>query len=154
MHNGNVDNPGVRVSPPVIFAGALLVGKLLQLAVPMRPRRPLRDVGMVLIGGWAALTAPAICTLLRGGGTLNTQGAAQGLVTTGLYRYSRNPVYLSLALLYSGLALVLNAAVALLFLPPLLAYVERFVIRREEAYLERRFGEEYRAYKRRVRRWL
>jgi protein-S-isoprenylcysteine O-methyltransferase Ste14 len=76
------------------------------------------------------------------------------LVTSGPYRVTRNPMYVGMAFLYAGLALLLGVIWSLAFLPAVLLMVDRFVIAREERYLEARFGEEYRAYKGRVRRWL
>jgi len=76
------------------------------------------------------------------------------LSTEGPFRYSRNPGYLSLAMLYAGIAVLRNALWAILFLPLALYVIQREVIGREERYLERTFGEEYLAYKARVRRWV
>jgi protein-S-isoprenylcysteine O-methyltransferase Ste14 len=76
------------------------------------------------------------------------------LVSTGLYRISRNPMYLGMALLYAGLALLLESIVALILLPVVLVIIQTQVIVREERYLEARFGDDYVAYKGRVRRWL
>jgi len=76
------------------------------------------------------------------------------LTTEGPFRYSRNPGYLALAMIYAGIAIVRNSLWAI-FLLPLVVYVtQREVIGREERYLERTFGEEYLAYKARVRRWV
>ena len=75
-------------------------------------------------------------------------------MTDGVYRFTRNPIYLALALLYGALALAADSAVPLLLLPPLLAAVQAGVIAREERYLEAKFGDEYRRYKASVRRWL
>ena len=76
------------------------------------------------------------------------------LVTSGPYRVTRNPMYVGMAFLYAGLALSLGVIWALALLPAVLLMVDRLVIAREERYLEAKFGEEYRDYKRRVRRWL
>ena len=76
------------------------------------------------------------------------------VVTTGLYRLSRNPIYLGLAALYLGLAFAANSGWAVILLLPILAVMRYGVIAREERYLEAKFGDDYRAYKARVRRWL
>jgi protein-S-isoprenylcysteine O-methyltransferase Ste14 len=76
------------------------------------------------------------------------------IVFTGPYRFTRNPMYLGLALLQAGLAMVTNSLWPLLTLAPVIVAVRRLVIDREERYLEAKFGEEYRAYKARVRRWV
>ncbi len=76
------------------------------------------------------------------------------LTTEGPFRYSRNPAYLSLAMIYVGIAVLRNALWAILLLPLVLIVIQREVIGREERYLERTFGEEYLDYKTRVRRWV
>jgi protein-S-isoprenylcysteine O-methyltransferase Ste14 len=76
------------------------------------------------------------------------------LVFSGPYRYSRNPDYIGQALVYVGVALVANSWWPLFILPVVVFVVQRFVIEREERYLEAKFGQEYREYRARVRRWL
>jgi protein-S-isoprenylcysteine O-methyltransferase Ste14 len=76
------------------------------------------------------------------------------LVTSGMYRYTRNPMYVGMTLIYAGLSLLANSVIALAFLPPLLVLITYAVIKREEHYLEVSFGEPYREYKQRVRRWI
>jgi protein-S-isoprenylcysteine O-methyltransferase Ste14 len=76
------------------------------------------------------------------------------LTTADPYGYSRNPAYLSLAMIYAGIAALRNSLWAILFLPLVVYVIQREVIGREEQYLERTFGEEYLAYKARVRRWV
>ena len=80
--------------------------------------------------------------------------AVSTLVDQGPYRFSRNPMYVGLAAAYTGLALVLNRLWPFAFLPLVLALIVVFVIRPEERHLEERFGDDYRAYKRRVRRFI
>ena len=76
------------------------------------------------------------------------------IVARGPYRFTRNPMYLAMAFAYFGLSTVLNNAWALLFLPMVVAGIDRFVIRREERYLTQKFGEAYLRYCQRVRRWI
>ena len=86
--------------------------------------------------------------------TLRIDKPVSSLVEDGPFRYSRNPGYVSLAMIYAGIAILRNALWAILFLPLLLLVTQRELLEREERYLERTFGEEYLAYKRRVRRWV
>jgi protein-S-isoprenylcysteine O-methyltransferase Ste14 len=86
--------------------------------------------------------------------TLDVDKPVSSLVEDGPFRYSRNPGYLSLTMLYTGIAILRNALWAILLLPLVLYVMKREVIEREERYLQRTFGEEYLAYKRRVRRWV
>jgi len=75
-------------------------------------------------------------------------------VTTGPFRWSRNPLYLAILIIYVGTTLVVDALWPFVLLVPLIALLEWGVIRREERYLARTFGEPYEAYRARVRRWL
>ena len=86
--------------------------------------------------------------------TIHPKGATTAIVSTGLYRYTRNPMYLSLTLIYMGVSVAINAWWGLLLLIPLLVVVQKGIIEQEEAYLSRKFGEEYLRYKAQVRRWL
>jgi protein-S-isoprenylcysteine O-methyltransferase Ste14 len=86
--------------------------------------------------------------------TLDVNKPVSSLVQDGPFRYTRNPGYLSLAMIYAGIAVLRNALWAILLLPMVLYVIQREVIEREERYLERTFGEEYLTYKRKVRRWV
>jgi protein-S-isoprenylcysteine O-methyltransferase Ste14 len=101
-----------------------------------------------------ALTTWFIRTMRDADTTLDVNKPVSSLVQDGPFRYSRNPGYLSLAMIYSGIAILRNALWAILLLPLLVLLTQRELIAREERYLERTFGEEYLAYKRRVRRWV
>lgn len=79
---------------------------------------------------------------------------ATALVTDGPYRFTRNPMYLGMAALYAGIALGAGLLWGLALLPVVLAAIQVAVIAREEAYLERVFGDQYRVYRATVRRWL
>jgi protein-S-isoprenylcysteine O-methyltransferase Ste14 len=132
------DNPGVRLPPPALYGVAFLALSL----------------GPALVIAAGLFIATAIPTMLRRHGTLNTAAASAALVTSGPYRYSRNPMYVGLILLYTGLALVFALPWALPLLIPLVLYTSVGVIVPEERYLDRAFGEDYRVYKTQVRRWL
>jgi len=150
------DNPGIRVPPPLIYLLALLLGLLLnrRLRVPFLSRGVARVLGWPLVGGALALTAWFVRTLRGADTTLRTDKPVSSLVQDGPFRYSRNPGYLSLTMLYAGIAIRRNALWAILLLPLVVYVIQREVIEREERYLERTFGEEYLAYKRGVRRWV
>ncbi|HVM45875.1 MAG TPA: isoprenylcysteine carboxylmethyltransferase family protein, partial [Candidatus Thermoplasmatota archaeon] len=111
--------------------------------------------------GGATLAAAGTALVLAGYATQTRAGTdpipfhpTTRIVTHGAYRYTRNPMYLGFALATLGLAILADSAWALLAAPAGLVLVDRLVVVREERYLERKFGEEYLAYKRRVRRWL
>jgi protein-S-isoprenylcysteine O-methyltransferase Ste14 len=150
------DNPGIRLPPPLIYLLALLLGLLLnrRLHVPFLPSGMARVLGWPLVGGGMVLAAWFARTMNAADTTLRTDKPVSNLVQDGPFRYSRNPGYLSLAMLYAGIAILRNALWAVLLLPLVLYVIQREVIEREERYLERTFGEEYLAYKRRVCRWV
>ena len=93
-------------------------------------------------------------TTEKEGTPIRTDRRVPRLVTDGPFRYTRNPGYLGLAMLYAGIAVLRNALWAILLLPLVLYVIQRQEIGREERYLERTFGEEYLAYKAQVRRWV
>jgi protein-S-isoprenylcysteine O-methyltransferase Ste14 len=101
-----------------------------------------------------ALATWFIRTMRGADTTLDVNKPVSTLVQDGPFRYSRNPGYLSLVMLYAGIAILRNALWAILFMPLLLLITQRELIEREGRYLERIFGEEYLAYKRRGRRWV
>jgi protein-S-isoprenylcysteine O-methyltransferase Ste14 len=150
------DNPGGWVPPPLTYLITLLLGLVLdrRLHVPFLPHRVARVLGWPLVGGGMALATWFIRTMRSADTALDVNKPVSSLVQDGPFRYCRNPGYLSLAMIYTGLAILRNALWVILFLPLLLVVTQRELIEREELYLERTFGEEYLAYKRRVRRWL
>lgn len=154
---GPSDSPRIFVPPPLIFVAALVLG----LAIDGRLGDPtlapagglLAAAGLFMLPG-LGLILGGLLTFLWKGARAEPWRGTDVLVTGGLYRLTRNPMYLGLALAYAGLALLFRSAAAGLLLIVLLAIMDRLVIPREEAYLARRFGAGYEAYRRRVRRWL
>ena len=150
------DNPGSNVPPPLIYAAPLLLGLLLDRRrhVPFLPRGARRALGWPLLGGGAALNAWFLKTIRDAEVPIRTDKPVPRLTTEGPFRYSRNPSYVALAMIYSGIALLRNSFWTILFLPLVVVVIQREVIGHEEQYLERTFGEEYLSYKARVRRWV
>ncbi len=149
------DNPSIDVPPPLIYAAPLLSGRLLdrRRRLPFLPRGAGLALGWPLLGGGAALNAWFLLTIRDAEVPIRTDKPVPRLTTEGPFRYSRNPSYLALAMIYLGIALLRNSFWAVLFLPLVVMVIQREVIGREERYLERAFGEEYLAYKGQVRRW-
>ncbi|MGB3633618.1 MAG: isoprenylcysteine carboxylmethyltransferase family protein [Rubrobacteraceae bacterium] len=156
MADESKDNAGVVAPPPLIYLGFLATGLLLKKAPPARflPHNASRLIGGsllaagLLLGGWFQRA------LRRAGTPVNPQKPVSSLVSDGPFRYSRNPGYLSLAMMYGGIASLANAFWAILLLPAALLTIRRGVIEREERYLEGKFGAEYRRYKVQVPRWF
>jgi protein-S-isoprenylcysteine O-methyltransferase Ste14 len=111
-------------------------------------------VGGALVVAGIALSIGFSRAFQKSGQDRHPNRPTPAVITTGLYRYSRNPAYLSLVLGQVGIALLLDNVWILLTLLPALVIMHYGVIIREEAYLERRFGDEYLRYKSNVRRWL
>jgi protein-S-isoprenylcysteine O-methyltransferase Ste14 len=141
----------------VIFLGALGLGLVLQRLRPLHlfPDSPAaRILGWCLIVAGLILSGAVVRHFWRAGTPVTPRRETRRLVLSGPYRFSRNPDYVGQALIVGGLGLLLGAAWVVLALGPALLLVRYGVIAREERYLERRFGEEYRRFRGRVRRWL
>ena len=152
----NADNPGVLAPPPLIYAGALAAGLLAnrRYHMPILPRRIARTLGWPLVACGLAVGFLGSREMRRAETTLDPRKPATTIVTGGPFRYTRNPLYLSMTLIYGGIAAVANALPAALLLPIVLRLMRRGVIEREERYLERKFGDEYIEYKVRTPRWI
>jgi protein-S-isoprenylcysteine O-methyltransferase Ste14 len=150
---------GVIARPPLLFLAALLVGFVLDSLLPLP--FPLASIELVhwiiagsLILAGLALFAAGVRNFLRAGTPLPTNKPTRALVTSGIHRWTRNPIYLGIFLVYGGIGIAAPSPWILILTLPLAITIRHGVVAREEAYLERRFGDAYRAYKARVRRWL
>jgi protein-S-isoprenylcysteine O-methyltransferase Ste14 len=156
MFEETTDNPGVIAFPPAIFAGTLAIGLLLHFIFPVNvlPRMIAIASGTVVLVGAALIAVSAFRAMRRAQTAVNPSLPTTAIVSDGAFSFSRNPIYLSLTLLYVGISLLFNAPWALLLLLPLIVVVQNGVIKREERYLEQKFGDEYLRYKASVRRWV
>ena len=150
------DSPGVLVLPPLLYGGAFLLGLLLGRVLPLgRPAAvPARIAGAACVAAGLAIAWWGERVMRRAGTNVRPDLPSTALVTDGPFRYTRNPLYVGLTLLYTGVALLIPRTWPLLLLLPVLLVMRWGVIAREERYLEQKFGEPYRAYLGRVRRWL
>ena len=150
------DNPGIKVPPPLIYMVPLVLGLMLDRIrqVSLLPRGVARGLGWSLMGGGVVLNAWFLKAIRKTNVPLRTDKPVPRLITEGPFRYSRNPSYLALAMIYAGIASLRNSLWAMLLLPAVVMAMHREVIGREERYLERTFGEEYLIYKEKVRRWV
>ncbi len=153
------DTPGVIAPPPLIALAVLVAGLLLDWMVPADlltrslPFGTRIVIGIVLAGVGLALAVTARQTFVRAGTNVEPWKPALQLVTGGVFAWLRNPMYVGVTLLLIGLALAL-ASDWMLGLTLLACLILHFgVVRREERYLEAKFGEDYRAYKARVPRY-
>jgi protein-S-isoprenylcysteine O-methyltransferase Ste14 len=153
------DTAGVIAPPPVLYGVALIVALVLHhLVHPFRITSPptvaLRVAGIALLILGLALSVAVMRVFGRAGTPVPPSRPTTRFVSTGPYRYTRNPDYIGQTLVYVGIALVANSWWPLILLPVVLVVVQYGVIRREERYLEGKFGQEYRDYTARVSRWL
>lgn len=150
------DFPGVIAFPPLIFLIAVLigVGAHFLFPVPLSPATPWRILGAVFAVAAATIVLSARVQMLKAGTNVRPDLPSTAVVTGGPYRFTRNPMYLSLCLLNLGIGLMLRDLVPVILTLALAAVLQTGVIVREERYLEAKFGEVYSSYRRRVRRWL
>lgn len=159
MAQAGNDRSGVRIPPPFLYAGPFAIGYAAHRFVPLY-LWPGGLPAVARVTAWALLAAclglagSAVFLFRRAGTTPNPMRSTTAIVLHGPYRFTRNPMYVGLVALYVSLSLFVNSVWPLVLLPVVIAVVQRQVIVREEAYLEGKFGEQYRAYKARVRRWI
>jgi protein-S-isoprenylcysteine O-methyltransferase Ste14 len=156
MPSDEQDKAGVVAPPPLIYLGALVFGLLLNRRFPITflPHRIARSLGWLLLSGGVLLIGWFVFTMRDAGTPASPYKPVSHMVTGGPFQYTRNPAYLSMTMIYTGIASLANALWAILLLPVALLVMQRGVIEREERYLERKFGEEYLRYKAQVRRWI
>jgi protein-S-isoprenylcysteine O-methyltransferase Ste14 len=151
------DTANVIIRPPIAWALAVVAGLALQWIVPlpfMPALAPAGWVGGIVFVLALALAAWAIATITSAGSNVPTNMPTTTVVQSGPYRFTRNPIYLGMFVGLAGLAIAFDS---LWLIGTLLvfAFAIRYgVVAREEAYLERKFGDAYRHYRARVRRWL
>jgi protein-S-isoprenylcysteine O-methyltransferase Ste14 len=150
------DRAKVALLPPLIPLFAVGAGVLIQLALPVAvaPASITTPLGVLLILVSILLVVAAARELAKARTTFDVRKPTTALVVTGVFRLSRNPVYFSMLLLCMGIALLGNSMPMLLLTLPAGSALCLLVIRREEDYLERKFGSAYLAYKATVRRWV
>jgi protein-S-isoprenylcysteine O-methyltransferase Ste14 len=149
---------GVSARPPLLFLAALLLGLASEHLLPLPFAVPEADLVRWIVGGsliliGLALAAAGVRNFWRAATPVRNK-PARALVTTGIHGWTRNPIYLGMFLVYGGIGVVARSRWTLILTLPLAITIRYGVVAREEAYLERRFGDAYRDYKARVRRWL
>ena len=148
------DTTNVIIRPPIAWAVAALAGLVLNwlMPLPFIPAAvPAVGLGAMVFALALAVVAWAIVTMTRAGSNVPTSRPTTTIVNTGPYRFTRNPIYLSMVLGLIGLAIALNSLWLLLTLLPSPSSIRNGIVAREEAYLERKFGDNYRRYRARVR---
>ncbi|MHB1052472.1 MAG: methyltransferase family protein [Thiobacillus sp.] len=149
--------PRTLILPPAPYAAAMLGGWWLdryRLAIPLDLGALTRPLGWLVVGIGLGLMLWTMWTFARHRTTVNPFSGASALCTGGPFQFSRNPIYLGDWLILVGVSLLLSTFWPLVFAPLIWIMLRFGVIRHEEAHLEAKFGDVYRGYKTRVRRWL
>ncbi|MBK8148592.1 MAG: isoprenylcysteine carboxylmethyltransferase family protein [Acidobacteria bacterium] len=156
MSEKRKDNPGVIAPPPLIFATGLIVGGFVAWHYP----RPIMASGAAVVLGCLLVLFGLVVIFvawrqMKAAKTnIEPWHPTTAILDSGIYAVSRNPIYVAMVEIYLGFSLIFNSVWFLPFLPLVVLAIHFGVIRREERYLEAKFGEEYLDYKSRVRRWI
>lgn len=148
--------PGIIVPPPIIYLVGFLFAYAMNRFYSIPMFGPPLSIVLALIAAMpsAILGLWSLMEFWRARTNPFPHKPSSSLVVIGPYRITRNPMYVSLALLYIGFGFLLGISWVFVFLPAVIFVMHYYIIRREESYLESRFGEQYLAYKQQVRRWL
>jgi protein-S-isoprenylcysteine O-methyltransferase Ste14 len=150
--------PGVYIPPPLLYAFIFLAAVFIQKKIPITDlvfhSQPIKITGIVLLVIALFFSARSLGQFFRTKNTLILIKRASSLQTTGIYRVSRNPMYVGLALIYLGLSCLIGNWWNIILFPLLFLIIQEYIIRREEKYLELEFGQQYAEYRKTVRRWL
>lgn len=150
------DHASVKIHPPILLLIHIFAAFLLNWLFPLPFAFPkfLVWVGYLLVLVGIGLAFSAASQFMRAHTTLDPHGSVAEIVTNGLYHFSRNPIYLGFVCLLIGFPFIFRSYWGLILSPVLMVSLYQLVIKHEEAYLEKKFGDIYTSYKSQVRRWL
>jgi protein-S-isoprenylcysteine O-methyltransferase Ste14 len=151
------DHPKIVAFPPLLWLIGATVSGLVHFfvfSIPILSEPFALILGIICMLVGPSLAVPALLTMRAAGTHANPAKPALLIVRGGPYRFTRNPMYLALCLVQAGIGFLLNDWITLLFVVPLALVLHFGVILPEEKYLEAKFGEQYLALKRKVRRWI
>ena len=153
--NGN-DRAGVIAPPPLIYLAGIGVGLALEYIwpAPLLPQDVQYGVGAALIAVAFLIAVPAFLQFRKAKTDVDPYKPVTAIISTGPFRWTRNPLYLAMAVLQLGVAFAVDGIWIALMIVPAVIVIQYGVIVREERYLERKFGDEYLSYKTAVRRWV
>jgi len=156
MTEQNIDHAQVMVPPPFVFLGYLIGALILNWIIPFPApwTLVLRVVGGLMVIAGFLLAGWAISQMRKAHTPLDPREPVTAFVTTGPYRFTRNPIYLGFFLIYLGFTLLAGTLWGLIASPFLIWTITQAVIRAEEVYLDEKFGEQYKQYRSRVRQCI
>jgi protein-S-isoprenylcysteine O-methyltransferase Ste14 len=148
--------PGLRFPPPLLPGGLIAGAWLLEqwMSLPLGGNALLRLSGIALVAVALLMVIVALVHFLRAKTQVEPWHPTSAIIQGGIYRYSRNPIYLAFCITAIGAAFIMDSWWGLIVVAPLVYLLQLLVIHKEEIYLEAKFGDSYLDYKRRVRRWL
>lgn len=149
------DHPNVKIIPPMIYALTFLAAFLMEMVVGTDFFRWGAQLlaGLFFLSFGTGLMTWSVAILIRSGTNVPTYMPTKKIVTRGPYSFTRNPIYIGLTCVYVGFAFLFDIVWAFIFIGPLIYFITKYVIFREEEYLEKKFGDVYLEYKADVRRW-
>lgn len=156
MSDAPNDKPGVLIFPPLLFAICLACGAIAHFVCPYRLALSpwLRGAGGVLAVAAIAFALRAQRVMRAAGTNVHPNLPATAIVSDGPFAITRNPLYLTLLAVFAGIGVAAASPAFLTLIVPLALVLHFGVVQREERYLETKFGDTYRDYKARVRRWI
>ena len=150
------DHADVKIHPPVLTVIFIAIAYILKwtIPIPFVVSSILENIGFVLVVIGFFLGVAAFLAFRKARTTLDPHGKVSAIVSDGIYRFTRNPIYLAFLLMLIGFPLNSGNYWGILLSPVFVIFMNSLVIEKEEAYLEKKFGDVYTSYKSRVRRWL
>ncbi len=150
------DNAGIITHPPFFYIIAVLVAIVIDHFISLSFGNPTmtKYLGLAVLGMGILILMLSGRMFIKNKQSPSVHASQPKVITDGIYGKTRNPIYLSAHMFIASAALYFDNVWMLLMLMPMTYIITKFVIEKEETYLERKFGEAYRDYKKRVRRWL
>ncbi|PKO12912.1 MAG: hypothetical protein CVU39_21630 [Chloroflexi bacterium HGW-Chloroflexi-10] len=150
------DHPQLVVNPFIIYIGIGLAAVLLQSVVPLPffPSTASKIIGITMLIINMLIGIPAVWGMLKANTSPNPRKSSTTLIFSGPYRFSRNPMYIGLTLIYTGILSGFQITWGIVFLPLVIWLISVWVIDPEEKYLSTKFGDHYQQYTKTVRRWI
>jgi protein-S-isoprenylcysteine O-methyltransferase Ste14 len=150
------DKAGVIIFPPLLYLLVLVTGIIISYFFPYHfiDFSIALPIGIIITFLGIASLILAAKLFRKNKNPVNPSGSTQLIICTGIYKYTRNPMYLGLTTIFIGISTITNAWFSFILLFPLLMICQKGIIEREESYLARKFGNEYLDYQSKVRRWI
>jgi protein-S-isoprenylcysteine O-methyltransferase Ste14 len=152
------DSPAINkyIHPPIVAMFYIIVAILLGIFVPLISElsRTIRNIGFGFVVVGFLIGLAAFIEFRKAKTTILPHGSVSNIISSGIFRFTRNPIYLGFLFMVIGFPLNFGSVWGIIIAPLFIATMNRLVIEKEEAYLEKKFKEQYTNYKSNVRRWL